>query len=381
KLARHLNIDFFSVRKKVSQYAVKERLSVEEAGREIRYGIFESYRKKFNYNKIATAHNSSDNAETVLLNLIKGTGMKGISGIPERRDKIIRPILVLTKEEILEYLEKEKISYRTDATNLNTGYDRNFIRHKIIPEIKKRMNPALEHTLFNSSEVFRSYSGLIEKLIKEKYPGIVRFKDKVLHFSIKGIEALDNELRGEIFKSALGRNFSVQIMFNDFKKFSALIKKQTGSTEDLSGHLSALKERDEILILKIPARRKFNPIEVKEGEKIKAKDKVLSITRRKKPAKLNFNKDKDIEYISGDNLSRVFILRNWVTGDRFYPLGFHGSKKVSDFLNDQKIPSYLKKNQLVLTNRNRIVWILGLRLDDRFKILKDTKKVLELCLK
>ncbi|MGE5846721.1 MAG: tRNA lysidine(34) synthetase TilS [Ignavibacteria bacterium] len=378
-LAGRLNIDFFSVRKNAVQFAKKYKQSLEEAGRKIRYDIFESYRKKYNYDKIATAHNCSDNAETVLLNLIKGTGMKGISGIPERRDNIIRPVLVLTKEEILEYLKKENIPYRTDMTNLNTDYDRNFIRHKIIPEIKKRMNPSLEYTLFNSSEIFRNYSGLIERLASENYSGIVHFKDEILHFNIKRVEALDIELRGEIFKSAVERNFSQQIAFNDFKKFSVLLNKQAGSLQNFSGHLSAVKERDEILILKSPGQGKFNPVKIKEGEKISTDDRVLSIMRYKNSVELN--KDKLTEFISGDNLSGVFILRTWQPGDRFYPLGLKGSKKVSDFLNEQKIPSFLKRNQLVLTNKNRIVWVLGLRLDDRFKILKKTKKVLQLCLK
>jgi tRNA(Ile)-lysidine synthase len=241
------------------------------------------------------------------------------------------------------------------------------------------MNPSLDYTLFNSSEIFRNYSGLIERLASENYSGIVQCKDEVLHFNIKRVEALDNELRGEIFKSAVERNFSQQITFNDFKKFSALLNKQAGSLENFSGHLSAVKERDEILILKSSGQGKFNPVKIKEGEKINADDRVLSIMRYKNSVELN--KDKLTEFISGDNLSEVFILRTWQPGDRFYPLGLKGSKKVSDFLNEQKIPSFFKRNQLVLTNKSRIVWVLGLRLDDRFKILKKTKKVLQLCLK
>jgi len=378
-LTGKLNIDFYSARKNVNHFALKNKLSLEEAGRTIRYRILESIRKKYKYNKIATAHNCSDNAETVLLNLIKGTGIKGISGIPEKRNNIIRPILSLTKNEILEYLEVQNIPYRIDATNIDADYDRNFIRHKIIPEIKKRMNPALEDTLFNSSEVFRNYSGLIEKLLKKDYAKIVHFIENILHFDISGIKALDNELTGDIFKSAVERNFSSQITFNDFKKFLALLNKQTGSTEDLSQGLMAVKERDEVLIVNNSGQKKFNTVKIREGEKIKFDGRTLYIRKCKNSAELN--KNKNTEYISGDNLEEIFILRTWLPGDRFFPLGFEGSKKISDFLNDQKIPAYLKKNQLVLTNKNRIVWILGLRLDDRFKIINKTKKVLQLCLK
>ncbi len=241
------------------------------------------------------------------------------------------------------------------------------------------MNPALEDTLFNSSEVFRNYSGLIEKLLKKDYAKIVHFIENILHFDISGIKALDNELTGDIFKSAVERNFSSQITFNDFKKFLALLNKQTGSTEDLSQGLMAVKERDEVLIVNNSGQKKFNTVKIREGEKIKFDGRTLYIKKCKNSAELN--KNKNTEYISGDNLEEVFILRTWLPGDRFFPLGFEGSKKISDFLNDQKIPAYLKKNQLVLTNKNRIVWILGLRLDDRFKIINKTKKVLQLCLK
>lgn len=378
-LAGKLNIDFYSLRKNVKNFALKNKLSLEEAGRIIRYRTLESFRKKYNFNKIATAHNCSDNAETVLLNLIKGTGIKGISGIPEKRDKIIRPLLSLMKDEILEYLEALKIDYRTDATNIDTDYERNFIRHKIIPEIKNRLNPALENTIFNSSEVFRNYSGLIEKLQRKAYEKIVNFNNNILHFDIGGIKSLDNELTGDIFKSAVERNFSSQITFNDFKKFLTLIDKQTGSRENLSQELTAVKERDEILVLNNSGKKKFNAVEIREGERIKFDGRTLAIKKSRNPVELN--KDKNIEYISGDHLDEVFILRTWEPGDRFFPIGLKGSKKISDFLNDQKIPAYLKKNQLVLTNKEKIVWVLGLRLDDRVKITSATKKVLQLCLK
>ena len=154
-LTKKLGVRFYSVKRNVKALAKKLKVSTEEAGRLIRYEEFEKLSAKEGFTKIATAHIADDNAETVLLNLIKGTGLSGISGIPYSRGKIIRPLLVLTKEEIVQYLKFYKIDYRTDLTNLQSEYERNFLRNEIIPLIKKRLNPSLENTLLKSSEVFK----------------------------------------------------------------------------------------------------------------------------------------------------------------------------------------------------------------------------------
>jgi tRNA(Ile)-lysidine synthase len=220
---------------------------------------------------------------------------------------------------------------------------------------------------------------LTDDWLEKNYGRITEFRDNALHFKIGALKDMSNDLKGEIFKEGLERNFSVQITFNDFRKFSSLLNKQAGRKENLSGNLSALREREEILILKNSSRTKFIPVEIKVGDEIKLNGRKFII--RECYNSFEFNKKSDNEYISGDNLSGIFTLRTWRPGDRFNPLGLKGSKKVSDFLNERKIPSYLKKNQLVLSNKNRIVWVLGLRIDDRFKIERKTKKVLQLCLK
>ncbi len=155
ELTKKLGVRFYSIKRNVKAFAKKLKVSTEEAGRLIRYEEFESLSAKESFTKIATAHIADDNAETVLLNLIKGTGLNGISGIPYSRGKIIRPLLVLTKEEIVQYLKFYKINYRTDLTNLQSDYERNFLRNEVVPLIKKRLNPSLENTLLKSSEVFQ----------------------------------------------------------------------------------------------------------------------------------------------------------------------------------------------------------------------------------
>ena len=141
KLCLKLGVDYHTVKRNVPSFAKTNKISIEEAAREIRYKELTKIQKNFFYDKIATAHNCSDNAETVFLNLIKGTGLKGLSGIPIRRENIIRPILSISKDEILEYLKKNKVEYLIDKTNLSNIYERNFVRNEIFPQIKKYLNP------------------------------------------------------------------------------------------------------------------------------------------------------------------------------------------------------------------------------------------------
>ena len=194
KFSRDNKIKYFSESKNVKMFAKKNKISMEEAGRKIRYSELERIANKNDFNKIATAHNANDNTETVLLNLIKGTGLKGISGIPVKRGKIIRPILSVSRDEILSYLEKKKIPYRTDSSNLSSEYERNFLRNKIIPDLKDRLNPQLDNTLLKSSTIFRSISAVLESQIDSKINDAVKFKDKQLSINVDELLKLDENL-------------------------------------------------------------------------------------------------------------------------------------------------------------------------------------------
>ena len=387
KICRELRIEYFSVKKNVKSFAARRKISLEEAGREIRYSVLRKAALKNNYNKIATAHNSSDNTESILLNLIKGTGIKGISGIAVKRDNIIRPIIKLSKNEILNYLEQKKLDYRIDETNFSNDYERNFIRNEIIPLIKNRLNPSLENSVFNSSEIFKKISLKIDKEI-ESFLNTVRYnkKQNILTLFPGKLENLDQGLWGDFLKEAVKRNFLVQLSFNDIKKIILLFGSRTGKRINLSDNLSAVKERNQIVIFaNSEVKRFYRNRKIEINKPVRVEGKTLSINRVSKDD-VQLSDDKSIEYISADKCGEFFI-RTWKEGDRFFPIGFNlpggrfGSKKISDFLNEKKISSILKKKQLVLTTRNNIVWVLGLRLDNRFKITGNTKKVYRLCLK
>jgi tRNA(Ile)-lysidine synthase len=374
-----LNIPFHSVKKDVKYFAKKNKISIEEAGREIRYKEFFKLAKKYSYSKIATAHHSSDNTETVFLNLIKGAGLKGIAGIPASRGNIIRPILSTSKHEILAYLKKNKISFRTDVSNESNKYERNFLRNQILPLIKEKLNPSLDDTIFNSSEIIKNYLKYISHEVdKIKKKGVKQDADKLL-ISVRELESADEAIQAGAVISSIEQYFNLTIEYAAVKSILGLLNKQTGRTITLPGEFKAIRERENIIIFASQKPENIEIIKISQGEEKKLNGKKISIRRVSSAGKIGA--DRNEEFISGDNLKPDFIIRRWKAGDRFIPFGSKGSKKISDFLNEQKIPSHKKSEQLLLINDSRIVWVIGLRLDNRFKIEDSTKYIMHLCLK
>ncbi len=378
-ICNELDIPIYTVKANVKLYAKRNKHSLEIAGRNIRYDFFEKILSTKKYSKIATAHNADDNAETVLLNLIKGTGINGIAGIPVKRDKIIRPILCLSKKEILEYLEDNKFEYRIDESNLSNEYERNFLRNNVIPLIQKNLNPSFTENILNSSLNFQRLNLFLEKMMVQLKSGIDIKKNKYLALPVKHFEIVDEFLISQLLKTLIDKNFNLQSNSDDLKKIFLIKNKQAGKSEELSNNLLVLKERDKIIITKKKPGKKNADKSIQIGKSVKVNDKNLSINQVIK-SKVKIGKNKNIEFISGDNINDVFTIRTWQNGDKFYPIGMKGTKKLSDYLNEIKIDSFQKKNQLVLINNGKIVWIIGHRLDDRFKITSQTKRILKLCL-
>lgn len=373
-VCKELVIPFYSYRKNVKALAKRKNLSIELAAREVRYSVFQKLAKENKSDKIVTAHTADDNVETVFLNLIKGAGLNGIAGIPVKRGNIIRPILCLTKTEILNYLESNQFEYRIDQSNLSNEFERNFLRNEIIPLISK-LNPSLDKAILNTSV---NLQGLINELNLDKDETDLRFKrNEFVKIPITYFEKKNKKISLHLLKNVLDKNFGVKFQSTDIKKITSLIDNQAGKSEELSAGLVALRSRNEILIKHKTEKPKLISKQIKAGEKVKIGNKTLSIEKIN-PANIKIIKDSNIEFISGDGLQSIFQIRNWKDGDKFNPIGMKGTKKVSDYLNDIKMDSFEKKNQLVLLNNNKIVWIIGKRLDENFKITSTTKKALKL---
>lgn len=382
KFCASLKIPLFVSRKNVKAFAKNNKLSIEEGARILRYAELQKLCKKKNFNLIATAHNANDNAETVLLNLFKGCGLSGLSGIPVKRENIIRPMLTVSKQEILNFLNKNNIKYQIDLTNFNDSFERNFIRNKILPLIKSKINPSVENAILRTSFIVKDFNSKLKSETDNSTSELVEFdkNNGSLSISLKHLEDLSNEKIKIILNEVLDKYFGLSLSYLDLQKIKSLAKNISGTKAEFTGNIIALRERESIKIFNRKPEERFSQIEFKVGKKVKLSNnkEILIEEAEKLPSK--FPSSGNSEYISGDNLSDYFILRTWKAGDKFYPLGMNHSKKVSDFLTEAKIPSSTKEKQLVLINENKIVWLLGLRIDNRFRIKKNTKRILHLCL-
>jgi tRNA(Ile)-lysidine synthase len=372
---KKLRVDLNIIQLDVKAFAKKNKLSLEEAARILRYNELSKFAKRNSIDKIITAHNLNDNTETILMNLFSGTGISGLSGIPIKRENIIRPLLCLTKKEVLQYLNHNKINYRIDSSNLENDFKRNFIRNKILPLIEE-INPSFDDALFRSSQNFLKQKEFENKSIEYL---IQNFSKQIKNGYELSLDLLKiyGEIPGEFLKFFLKKYFDYQLEHKDYIKINKLAFNQKGKSIALKNYLKVIKESDTLVFTK-KIIDNIEAVEIKIGESKKISGKTIKIESTTKSEKLSPN---NYELIAADNLDDTFIIRNWKIGDKFKPLGMKKEKNVSDFLTDLKIPAAVKKEQLVMINRNQIIWIVGLRISDEVKITSETKKVIKLWIK
>ena len=374
------NIELIHISKDVKSLSKKMKVSVEEAARAIRYSELKKAALKLKCNKIATAHNSSDNVETILLNLFKGTGIKGLTGIPVKRQNIIRPILCLSSEEIRQYLKKNKIPFRVDESNLQSEYERNFLRNEIIPKLKSKLNPRLEEKINNTARIISELNSFIEEQSEKFVKKSVKISKNEIEVSTEAFKKFDKSLSTIILKTVIENNFEIELSSANIYAILELLNLQTGRSVQLKQNVFASRERNKLVIRKKGVRLKEKLIKkIKASQSVTIEGRTISITEVNRKM-IKFTSDKSVEFISADGLKKNFEIRKWIAGDKFQPIGLKGTKKISDYLADVKIPSSEKKDQLVLTNNGKIIWVIGLRIDEIFKVKKETKNILQISL-
>lgn len=377
ELCEKLSIPFYSEKVDVKSFAKKNKISVEEAGRNLRYKFLKKIAQKNKFNLIATAHNADDNAETVLLNLVKGTGIKGIAGIPVKRENIIRPVLCLRKKEIVNFLKESKIKFVIDESNQSEKFERNFLRLKIIPIIEKKLNPQFVNSVLTTSVNLQNFNKYLEKIIAKLKKKYIEENNNEIRIKNLLFEKEEELIQSEIIRKVLLDKFDFSAELNDVEKIFSLKNKQVGKTELFSNKIKAIRERDSVLIF-IERNLSEKPIQIKVGEEKKIINSNKIFISKVNLDDVKLTSDKNIEYVNGDLTGNSFIIRKWKDGDKFHPIGMQGTKKVSDYLNDIKVEAKEKRNQYVLLSKNKIVWILGKRLDERFKLKPQTKTIYKL---
>lgn len=369
--AHETSTPFFTKDFETIKWAEENKLSIQMAARDLRYQWFESLRVRHEYDYIAVGHNLDDSIETFFINLIRGTGYKGLSGIKPKNNLIIRPILFASRKEISEYASIHAISYREDSSNRQTKYLRNKIRHEIIP-LFRNLN---EHFYDTMSENFKRWE-LIGKIVHDAFVNFknqaVKIRDDVTYLDI-GFLKQNPELPIMLYELLHEFNFNASQVQNILECLDAISGKKFHSPTH-----TLLKDREEIIIWEnTPTRENAYFYIEEDSENIEAPIS-LSISKYHREHGFSFSKDEHIAHLDFDKLQFPLLLRKWKSGDYFKPLGMSGIKKISDFLIDQKVSLYQKENTWVITDAGKIVWIVGKRIDDRYKITAETKYILEI---
>ncbi len=368
KLADKLKKTFHTKRFDTLKYARENKCSVQEAAREQRYEWFHELCNKHSYTKILTAHHQDDSIETFFINLVRGSGPAGLRGISMNNGKIIRPLLFARKEEIVSYAQKEKLSYRDDSSNTSDKYLRNRFRHHLIPFLKENSEGFEENMKGLMQEMSFLHEFVSEKM--DEWKSSFVNTDEYGNLKIP-IDLILNETNPPFFLSSLFYRFGITGI-----DCSKLLKSKISGKIFQSKNHNVLRDRDFLIIQTKEEKKEVKFTIEKLPFSFVAGKKKINISEESAETKIDTSRNLNVQHFSGDNLKFPLTVRPWQAGDHFIPLGMKGRKKVSDFFTDLKLNRFEKDNALILLSGKNIVCILGHRIDNRFKITKDTQSIL-----
>ena len=360
-LAKKMNVVCFVKKFETKDFADENKISIQMAARDLRYNWFEQVRKQNDFDFILTAHHRDDDIETFLINLLRGTSIKGMLGIHSKKRKLVRPFLFAKKQEIYDFLERNKIEFRKDSSNKDIKYLRNKIRERLIPLLKE-INPSFNETLVKEKNYLRAVSSIYFTEIEKQRNKILKQKENYFTISKTELKKL-NPLETYLYE------FLKPFGFSNIEDIARTISKQSGKLFFSSTHRITMDRKD--LIIEAIGQNEKVEILIEEVD-----NKCLY------PLHLEFRisdnlgikKDKEIAIVDFNKLRFPLMLRKWQEGDFFTPSGMKGKKKLSDFFIDNKISIPEKEQIWLLCSANEIVWIVGHRISEKFKITETSKK-------
>ena len=360
-LALSYNVPFHYLSFDTKEYSNKHKISIQMAARELRYKWFKSLRKEISADYIAVAHNLDDRTETFFINIIKGTGIRGAISMRSKNNFIIRPIMFASRDEIISYAKKNKLKYREDSSNTSEKYLRNKIRHKIIPLLRE-MNPSIDKTIDNEisilEDTFSIYNDSIESVFK-----------KIVVNTKNGYKILQAELLKLNPLKAYVYEFFQRFGFTDFDAITSSIGKESGVQFFSKSH-KLLIDREYVIVEKI-SKENFSEAIIKKDFNAISVPINLSFQILEERVSDFSNYSACFDY---DKLKFPLKIRTWKDGDRFVPLGMKQYKKISDFFIDIKLDVFAKEKTFLLCSDDKIIWIVGHRIDDSFRVTTKTKK-------
>ena len=355
-------------------YAQKERLSIQEAARELRYDFFYKIAGEEGFTKIAVAHHADDDLETFFINLFRGSGIKGLKGMPVKRGIVIRPLLFASRDEILDYANKEGLKWREDSSNASDKYLRNKIRHWLLPVMKEIQEQG--KGVFDSLNHLKSDSLLFEYFLEKERGKFIKCNKGICHINLKDVEEA-YPLEDMLYR--LLENFG----FNRNDTDDIVEVYRTGKTGSrfFSGDYEVLFDRGELLIKEKSGEKNNNEYFIGETDYFIDKPFKMSV-KKINPDEIGNEDLKKSEngYFDIKKLSFPLKIRKWRKGDRFQPFGMKGSKLLSDFFTDLKLSGFQKENIWVMESNGDIIWVVGYRISDKYCVNNKTGQVLKLTL-
>lgn len=367
KLAKKYKAPFFSVRFETKKYAKKTASSTQMAARELRYRWFEEIRSKNNFSTIATAHHQDDVAETFLINLLRGSGIGGFHGIAAKKGNVIRPLLFTDRKQIEAFAKKHKLAFREDSSNKSDDYLRNKIRHNIIPLLKE-INPSASKTVYDTTLKIAAAEEIYRQQIESVSKKALQKRGEEVHLSIAVLKKL-SPFETYLYELLAPFGFT----FNVTNSICDSLQSHPGQVF-LSPTHRLLKDRESLIIQPIKEAAENIEYKIPSGTKKLNSPIAISIKRMGITNSFKIPTDKNVACLDADKLKFPLILRKWQKGDSFYPLGMKQKKKLSDFLIDSKLSLFEKENVYVLLSENKICWVVGHRIDQRYKIDEKAKE-------
>lgn len=365
-IGKKLALETFTTGFNTNEYASTNKTSTQIAARELRYHWFQELVVKHQFEYVLTAHHADDNLETFLINLSRGTGLEGLTGIPAINNTIVRPLLIFSREEIEQFANKNRIEWREDQSNASTKYVRNKIRHQIIP-ILKELNP----TVLNSFQKTTANLKGSQQIINDT---ITQVKKKVISADENGITKLNIAV---IQKLSNPKAYLFELLksydFTEWNDIENLLSAQSGKHVFSKTH-RLLKDRDFLLLTEVPAQKKLSEILITKNTKEIFDPFHLRLENVSEIQQLHEN----TLFLDADKLTFPLKLRKWEKGDSFYPIGMQGKKKLSKFFKDEKYSLITKENTWLLCSENQIVWIVGKRQDRKFNATKTSSNILKI---
>jgi len=367
-LADTLQIPFHSETFETKTFAKDHKLSTQMAARKLRYQWFQEVADNFKYAYILTAHHADDDLETFFINLSRGTGLKGLTGIPKQNENIIRPLLNFSREAILNFAKSQNLYWREDSSNAKTDYLRNKLRIDVLPKFKDVSEKTLQN-FKKTQEHLQESQALVEDYMALIYNLVVTEIENGYSINIAKISELPNT-------EALLYELLHPFGFTAWDNVLNLIHAQTGKAVFSTSH-RLLRNRNELILTEIDKISEKKEFLIKKNQQQINNPISLSLIPTEKIGHI----EKTIVYVDTDKLNYPLQLRKWQEGDVFQPFGMKGKKKLSKFFKDEKVSLVAKQKTWLLCSDNQIVWVIGQRLDDRFKITQLTKNILKISYK